>query len=590
MKITDLKINRILQFTAYFTCFVLSTFYFYWFVSYIFFYQEKSSLFLVSFSYLTEHLQQPGGFLVWLAELQTAFYFYPLAGAFIVSIEMCLVIFLITKIGGVLTGRTFFLIPFLTGAILFYLQTNYQYAAFNNLGILLQILMFYLAIQFLKGTTMWIPVILFPGWYLLTGSFSLIFLILLTVYFLIYSEKGSLIKLVVLYFWGGMFFFIAQEFLFFHTIKTLLQFPFPAQNIGGQKLLFFTVVAFISFLPLIYRFLPKSFEKMKMGKLRLLQAAPFLVMAVFAVLSVSRIDKKNNHYFQTEKLFYEQKFNQLIAYNAKFPSMNILTNFLNNIALAETGKLNDVLFQFPQSADGSTLFLKWELAVEVLKRGGYFYWSLGMINEAQRWAYEYMVMHGNTPEGIKMLIKTELVNGNYKVAQKYISILKQSVFYRGEARKYEKLLFNEAGLEKDADLGPKKQLKTKQDFFVIVENPLANIDLIIANDSTNRIAIEYKFASLLLQKDFENVTKLLPVLKQVGFIHLPKNIEEAVVAYSLLNLGKYPEIDGIEINPKTVIRFNEYYKIFQQNGESKEQAQKALHNFSDTYWYYVFFR
>ncbi len=590
MKITDLKINRILQIAAYFTFFALSTFYFYWFSSYIFFYQEKSSLFLVSFSYLTEHLRQPGGFLVWLAELQTAFYFYPLAGALIVSIEICLVIFLITKIGKVLTERTFFLVPFSTGAVLFYLQTNYQYAAFNNLGIFLQILKLYLVIRFLKGTKMWIPVGLFPAWYLLTGSFSFIFLILLTVYFLIYREKGSLIKLVVLYFLGGVFFFIAQEFLFFHTIKTLLQYPFPAQNIGGQKQLFFTVVALISLLPLIFRFHPKSFDKMKMGNFQLVQTAPFLVIVVFAVLSVARIDKKNSHYFQVEKLFYEQKFNELIAYNTEFPSMNILTNFLNNIALAETGKLNDVLFQYPQSMDGSTLFLKWELAVEVLKRGGYFYWSLGMINESQRWAYEYMVMHGNTPEGIKMLIKTELVNGNYKVAQKYVSILKQSVFYRDVAREYENLLFNDEAMEKDAELGPKKQLKTKQDFFVMVENPLANIDLIIANDSTNRIAVEYKFAGLLLQKDFENVTKLLPLLKSAGFERIPKNIEEAVVAYNLLNLGKYPEFEGFTIQPETVIRFNQYYKIFQQNSENKQQAQAALRDYSDTYWYHVFFR
>jgi hypothetical protein len=323
---------------------------------------------------------------------------------------------------------------------------------------------------------------------------------------------------------------------------------------------------------------------------QLVQIAPFLVIAVFAVLSVPRIDKKNIHYFHVEKLFYGQKFEQLIAYNKQTISMNILTNFLNNIALAETGKLNDMLFQFPQSPDGSTLFLKWELAVEVLKRGGYFYWSLGMINEAQRWAYEYMVMHGNTSEGIKMLIKTDLVNGNYKVAQKYISILKQSVFYRGEARKYEKLLYNDIAVAKDAELGPKKQMKTKQDFFVMVENPLANLDLIVANDSTNRIAVEYKFAWLLLQKDFENVTKLLPLLKSAGFERIPKNIEEAVVAYSLLNLKKYPEFEGFEINPQTVIRFNDYYRIFQQNSSNKEQVQRALRDYSDTYWYHVVFR
>ena len=589
MNATDLKINRILQISAYFTFFVLSTFYFYWFASYIFFYQEKSVLFLVSISYLAEHLNQPGGFLIWLAELQTAFYYYPFAGALIVSIEICLVIFLISKIGKVIKRKTTCLVPFLTGAILFYLQTNYQYLAYNNLGILLQILMFYLVIRFLEGNKMWIPVLLFPGWYLLTGSFSLILLVLLTIQLVFSSGKKNWIKVAVLFFLTILFFYISLEFLFFQTTGSLLVFPYSKLNTGGQNLLFFGIVILISFSPLIFRIHLNSIDNFKIRKFQFAQTLPFWVIAIFAFLSVSRIDKKNNHYFQVEKLFYEHKFEQLIAFNSKSPSVNILTNFLNNIALAETGKLNDILFQFPQSPDGRTLFLKWELAGEVLKRGGYFYYSLGMINEAQRWAYEYMVMRGNTPEGIKMLIRTELLNANYKVAQKYISILKQSVFYRDDAANFEKLLNDEA-VGNDAELGHKRKLKTKQDFFVFTENPPANLDLIIASDSTNQIAIEYKFAWLLLQKDFENVTKLLPLLKSAGFDRIPKNIEEAFVAYSLLNLKRYPEFEGFEINPQTVIRFNDYYRIFQQFSSNKEQAQRALSDYSDTYWYHVVFR
>lgn len=190
----------------------------------------------------------------------------------------------------------------------------------------MQILIFYLAIRFLKGIKMWIPVVLFPG-----EPFNRKFFVdisdIIDSLFSDLPRKGSLIKLVVLYLLGVVFFFVAQEFLFFHTIKTLLQFPFPLQNIGGQKLLFFPVVAFISFLPLIFRFHPKSFDKMKVGNFQLLQTAPFLVIVVLAVLSVYQIDKKNIHYFQAEKLFYEQKFNQLIAYNTQFPSMNILQTF-----------------------------------------------------------------------------------------------------------------------------------------------------------------------------------------------------------------------------------------------------------------------
>ena len=51
-----------------------------------------------------------------------------------------------------------------------------------------------------------------------------------------------------------------------------------------------------------------------------------------------------------------------------------------------------------------------------------------------------MVMKGQSPEGLKMLIKTDLINGNYKVASAYISILKRTLFYRKDAKRFEKLL------------------------------------------------------------------------------------------------------------------------------------------------------
>ena len=42
-------------------------------------------------------------------------------------------------------------------------------------------------------------------------------------------------------------------------------------------------------------------------------------------------------------------------------------------------------------------------------------------------------MKGITPEDLRMLIKTEIINGNYSVASKYVLILKNTIFYRKEA-------------------------------------------------------------------------------------------------------------------------------------------------------------
>lgn len=590
MKLTSNKTNHTLFNLACLFFFIFSFVYLNWFAAYLFFYQEKSSLFLVSWQYLAEHLSQPGGFLNYLGDLQTALYFYPAIGAFLVSAEIVLIICIISQTGKVINGYLSSFIPFLIGAALFYLQTNYQYSAYHNLGILIQLALFFFTIRFFKSKLQWIPVFVFPVFYLLFGSFSLIFILLFTLYLFLEKNARWIFKLALLWVFAIVFFFAGREFIFFQTTEKLILLPFSEQSTGMQTPLFFTVVVVIFLLPVIFKIKFQKISSLTKQNIRLVEILPFIILGVLVFVSIPRIDNKNAHYFHVEKLFYQQKFNEIIAFNREFPSNNKLTNYLNNIALIETGKLNDELFGFPQSADGQTLFLKWEIVSEVLKRGGYFYYYMGMVNEAQRWAYEYMVMRGNTPESIKMIIKTELINGKYKSAYKYITILKNSIFYKKESREFEKLLFDDKAVDLHPELGKIKRLKPKHDFFVLSENPAANIDLILAADSANRVALEYKLAFLLLQKDMKGIAEILPFYSKMGYTQIPKNVEEAVVAYSLLNLKKYPEFEGISVRPETVTRFNEYYKIFQQNRSNKEHAQKALAmSFGNTFWYYVFF-
>lgn len=591
MNLRKQKSNRVLLVLPYILFFSLATFFFSWFANYIFFYQEKSILFQVSFAYLLEHLNQPGGFLQYLGELLATFYYHSFVGAIWVSLEICLIILLVSQISKALTGRYVYFLPFVIGAVLFYMQTNYQYAALNNLGILLQLILFYFVIKFLNGKWEWTVSVLFPAWYFLTGSFSALFFLLFVTYLMVKHEKDFWKKIVALVLVSLLFFYLSERHIFFQTINTLLVYPFSVQEIGGQLLWFVPAIILISFLPVLFSIHPGILSRIKDKKIPWIQLSPLLIISGLVLMAPSRIDNKNSHYFYVEKLFYKHKYNEIIAFNTKFPSNNILTNYLNNIALAETGRLNDELFRFPQSPDGGTLFLKWELLGEVLRQGGYFYYTLGMTNEAQRWAYEYMVMRGNTPEGIKMLIKTELINGNYKVAAKYISILKESVYYKKDALRFEKLLFNDDAVSADSELGQKRRLKPRHDFFVLSDDPAANIDFILAADSTNKMAVEYKFASLMLQKDLPEIASKLPLLEKAGFTRIPKSVEEAAVACKLLKMAQLPELKHLKLTANTEQRFTQYYQIFQQNSSNKLQAQKALsRNFSDTFWYYVFFR
>jgi hypothetical protein len=354
---------------------------------------------------------------------------------------------------------------------------------------------------------------------------------------------------------------------------------------------FIAMIALITIIPLSGKIkisFPFWIKLKKPVKVIIISFVSLLLVSVSAFL---RFDKINKEYFHAEKLFHLERFNEIPEYIAKHPTTNRLTIFLNNIALCETGKLNDQLFHTPQSPDGQSLFLKWEMYGEVLRCGAYFYYTTGMINEAQRWAYENMVMKGITPEDLRMLIKTEIINGNYKVASKYISILKKTLFYRNEAKDYQKLLFDDKAVESNPQLGARRKEKVEHDFFSMTGDPYANLEMVLTVDSLNRNVFEYKMAYLMLMEDYDGIASCLAKLKNFGYTKIPAHLEEAAMVYRLSNSGSLPDMGNLSIDPQTEVRFNQFLQTFQSYGNDLKIAQPFLKKkFGNTFWYYAFYQ
>lgn len=586
-----IKKDLVFSTLLYLIFFAGSFIYFGLFIDYIFFYQEKSTLFITSSDFLVENLHQPGGLLVYLGKFLSTFFYYPLYGAAIVSTILTLIVLAVSKIISSVAGKHVPIVPFIFGILLFYLQADYHFLLFNNLGVLLQLSLFYLSIRFMKSWMGWIPILFTPFLYFVSGSFALLFCLLLTFYLVFEKEKRGWIKVISLWTLILITIYISKEFLFFQTEETLLKFPFSDLNTGEQQLLFLSVAGILSILPLIVRIKFSMPDKFRISGLVKGLVTTFVLVVVLSFIGFQRFDIKLKQYFHVEKLFYQNKFEEVIAYNIANPSSNSLTVFLNNIALCETDQLCDLLFHFRQSPDGKTLFLKWEMVGEVLKRGGYFYYSIGMVNEAHRWAFENMVMKGHSPEGLKMLIRTELINGNYKMASKYITILKSTFFYRNEAKTFEKLLFNDTAIEADKELGEKRQNKIDIDFFSITDDPIINIERILATDSLNRKAFEYKLAFMLLKKDYKGIANELPQFEKLGFTKIPVHIGEAAIAFATLNRKPLPALGRLSIDPQTDPRWTQFLQTFQANGNNLKAAEPALRkDFRNTYWYYSFYR
>jgi len=582
--------KRFLKYLPYILFFLFTFIFFSFFTSHIFYYQGKSSLFVFSFDYLNENLQQPGGFLVYLSKFLTAFSYYTVAGAFISSAVLLLFIILSAGIMSTISGKNAGPFPWLIALVLFFLQCNYQYLFVNNLGLLLQVALFFILIK-KPGT--WMPVIIFPFWFFLTGGFSLVFAAMYILWQVLERPGKFLFRTGAFILAGLITYYISSEFLFFQDNRDLISYPWAPGNVGYQTNIFACIVAVISILPLTGRIQKKSPFKIKAEKFRrfFTPVGISILVLLMTIIALMKYDKKTLQYFKSEKLFVRNRFEDLISFNLEHPSTNKLTIYLVNIALCETGRLNDMLFHFPQSPDGSTLFLKWEIVSEIVRKGGYFYYSTGMINEAHRWAFEYMVMKGLTPEGLKMMIKTELINGNHEAASRYNNILRKTIFYRKDAIRFDRLLYNEAAINADPELGQKRKIKVRRDFFSITGDPFINIQRVVATDSLNRQAFEYMMAWMLINKNYKDIADSWKYLSRYNFKSIPVHIEEAGIALKILYGIDLPVTGNLSINAATVNGFSKYMQTFQAYGSNPQTAEPALKKqFGNTFWYYVFYK
>lgn len=135
-----------------------------------------------------------------------------------------------------------------------------------------------------------------------------------------------------------------------------------------------------------------------------------------------------------------------------------------NLALAEKGLLGEKLTAYPQMGQNGLYTDNHGLQYEMMLLSD-IYFIQGNIAASQMNAFNAMIYseHLATPTVILRLIETNLINGSYGVAEKYISILEETKFYKAQATAYRKFLNNPDLILQDPLFGPLSKIsKTQQ--------------------------------------------------------------------------------------------------------------------------------
>ncbi len=570
--------------------FLLAFVYFFFFASHILFFQEQQYLFVYTSEYFDEFFVRPGGLLDLSGKFLTQFYYSRLAGSLILAITLTLPGIMLLHVNRhiKLNPVSAFPLMIIPSCLLLIMQTHYYHMMLYNLGFLLILIYFLLFVLSERKISRIVLTVFFPAFFYFSGAYAVISAILILIYTLFYLKGPERYYLPLIMLLAALVSaLLFKQMLLLQGYTQLALFPLPFINDPTHKILFRILVAYIIFYPAICRFTGRiKSAGRKPEVVRVFPAA--LILFISVIMLIAGYNSQNARVINLEKLIFNEKWQEAIAYQEKHPSRNLIGQYFYNIALSETDQLCKRLFYGPQDFGTGSLILPW--SSEYLNWGSFAFYTTGLVNEAQRWAYEEMVVYGRRPQNMKMLIKTGLLTGNYRLAGKYAEILNKSLFYKRWSERYGKMAEDTLLIRLDPELGEKLLLIQKSDFFIYLESPEQNLPLLVNENPQNREAFEYMMSWLLLGKEVEILVNNIRLMGRMGYTTIPRHIEEAIMIY-FNSQKKLPDMGGLTVSNETRIRFDNYFASYvtarQNPATLKEKMQEQ---FSDTFWYYFHFK
>lgn len=230
--------------------------------------------------------------------------------------------------------------------------------------------------------------------------------------------------------------------------------------------------------------------------------------AAFAVIARLLLPLAYNSYsyqlLEYVRLLRHERWQDIITMaDEKGSPKSIVALSALNLALAKTNQLGNRLFDFEQSGIEGLIPLH-ELKPSVTLAAQEVYYHLGMVNEAQRFAFDSMETPSNGVKSarlIKRLAETNLINGDYDVAMKYLLLLRKTLFYSDWASEMLPYLRNEDAINAHPRYGWFRQVRLGNDFLFSETEVDKMIGQLFLHNTRNTLAMQYLQACPLLRRD-----------------------------------------------------------------------------------------
>lgn len=469
-------------------------------------YQEQFQLFLFDSNYVWDIVKLPGGISDLLGRFCTQFFLYAWGGAFIIGLLLSTVQLLTLRF---VNWRSFYGLSYVPSCLLmlFLLDEN---ALLGGVWAVLITLLASWGFDKTSGRLRDVLlVVAIPVLYWMAGPICIVFFLLQALRFK--SQKwyyGVFVLLALMLVILAYYIPVPASSLWFgiHYHRYPTEFP----------TLLWVVALSIFFLALL----------MSIPKLSSLTSNPstltstLISFAIVAVFMGSIVWKNAN--FKAEKVMgYDfmarhQQWNRIIGTINEEKPNNQIGVTVQNLALGMRGMLAEHGGEYRQNGIAGLLPDVDRDATSPLPTAEAFY-QLGMINVAQRTVFEAqeaILDFQKSARCYKRLAQTNLINGDYEVARKYLSALQKTLFYSDWANETLSLLGDEKAIANHPEYGHLRKFAYNDDFYFSDHVTPEMLESLYYKNRDNRLAYEYLIAYYMLTGDRDRYAKFIQTTKK----------------------------------------------------------------------------
>ena len=525
-------------------------------------YQEQLQMFLFDSDYFCGRMAEPGGFARYVAEFLAQFYNGVAIGALILALLYMLLQRLTWRL--MKAERGYYLLSFIPAIILWY--------AMGDENVMLT---YVVALVLAMAAAL--------GWRRLSCALWVKWVLTLVLIPVLYWLLGPVVLLVAVLM---LPFSVALPAVVYALALMLLSahyLPFPMSRIilgisyyRVPEVIPYSLMAILLVIALLALFS----RKLPQPKRWMVYAQAVVVALLLIVPQKFGFDTRKYDLIEYDHLVRVNDWNSIIRKAEKqMPDLPMSVS-ATNLALGMTNQLGERAFDFYQRGTQG-LLPKFERNFATSQLTGEIYFHLGLVNTAQRFAFESMEAipnYNKSARVVKRLAETNLINGQYEVARKYLQMLEKTVFYRPWAQRTMAMLGDEKAINAHPLYGTLRQYRLQED-LLFSERELDKIcGQLFMHNPQNMMAAQYLLMMPLLDKDVPRFMQYVQAV-QNRIQYNPRSCQEAI-AFAFMQQGQQPP-QGI-VNQLTLQQMNDFARIYSGNKEFSE-----LERFRNTVWYYL---